>query len=322
MPHEIRHRTVDTNGIRMRIAECGEGPLVVLLHGFPESWYSWRHQLVTLADAGYHAVAPNQRGYAGTTCPPEVGDFVQLHMVGDVVGLCDLLGAGTAVVVGHDWGAATAWSCALLRPDRFRGVAALSVPYFPRGQASVLTALRAAHGDRVYMQYFQEPGVAEKELEADIRASLLGLLYSASGDAPEVAVPVIAEGGIAASFPPSRMPPWLTEADLDVYVGEFTESGFTGPLNWYRAIEATHALMSPWRMAPVLVPALYVAGDRDLVVRFPRVPELLPRMRSSVPNLTESVMLPGCGHWTQQERPAEVNEALLRFLAGLRSDGR
>jgi pimeloyl-ACP methyl ester carboxylesterase len=290
----------------------------VLLHGFPESWYSWRRQLVGLAEAGYHVVAPNQRGYAGTTCPPDVADFVQLHMVGDVVGLCDLLGADRPVVVGHDWGAVTAWTCALLRPDRFRGVASLSVPYFPRSDASMLGRLRAAYGDRAYMQYFQEPGVAEKDLEADVRSSLLGLLYSASGDAPTVPVPVIPDGGVLAAFaPPAELPAWLTEADLDVYADEFAQSGFTGPLNWYRAIEATYALMSPWHMAPVLVPALFVAGDRDLVMHFPGMPEMLPHMKQFVPHLTESLVLPGCGHWTQQERPAEVTEALTRFLAGL-----
>ena len=319
MTPEITHRTVDTNGIRMRIAECGEGPLVLLLHGFPESWYSWRHQLVALAEAGYHAVAPNQRGYAGTTCPPDVDGFVQLHMVGDAVGLLDLLGAEQAVVVGHDRGAATAWSCALLRPDRFRGVATLSVPYFPRGDASALTALRAFYGDRAYMQYFQEPGVAEKDLESDVRASLLATLYGASGDAPEIPVPVVPQGGVLAMFPPlpAELPAWLTEADLDVYAAEFTESGFTGPLNWYRAIDATHALMSPWHMAPVLVPALFVAGDRDLVMHFPGVADLLPALKMFVPNLTESIVLPGCGHWTQQERPAEVSAALTRFVAAL-----
>jgi pimeloyl-ACP methyl ester carboxylesterase len=317
----IQHRTVDTNGIRMAVAECGEGPLVVLLHGWPDSWYSYRHQLSALADAGYRAVAPNQRGYAGTTAPDDLSGYVQLHMVGDVMGLLDHYGEERAVVVGHDWGAIIAWYCALLRPDRIRGVAALSVPYFPRMPFSLLTGLRTFWGERAYMQYFQEPGVAEKEFEADIRATVRRVLWGFSGDAPNMPAPGIVpeDGGFLdlALDPPDMLPAWLTEADIDVYVAEFEQSGFTGPLNWYRAIEPTWTLMSPWHMAPVLTPALFVGGDKDVLVTFPGAEDVVNGLKAVVPNLVETIVLPGCGHWTQQERPTEVSEALIRFIGGL-----
>jgi pimeloyl-ACP methyl ester carboxylesterase len=181
---DVGHRFVETNAIRTHIAEQGEGPLVVLLHGFPESWYSWRHQLGALAAAGYHAVAPDQRGYGQTDRPEAVTRYTQLHLVGDVIGLLDALGAEQAVIVGHDWGAPVAWNTALLRPDRVRGVVGLSVPYLPRGPVSLLRAMRAVLGDGFYMQYFQAPGVADAELARDARTSLRRMLYAASGDAP------------------------------------------------------------------------------------------------------------------------------------------
>jgi pimeloyl-ACP methyl ester carboxylesterase len=166
---EITHRFIETNGIRMHIAEAGQGPLVLLLHGFPESWYSWRHQLMALAQAGYHAVAPDQRGYGQTERPDQIEQYTQLHLAGDLVGLLDALGEQQTVVVGHDWGAIIAWDLALLRPDRVRGVVALSVPYAPRGPMSILTAMRSMLGEEFYMAYFQQPGKAEAELERDVR---------------------------------------------------------------------------------------------------------------------------------------------------------
>ena len=290
--------------------------------GFPESWYSWRHQLPALAEAGYHAVAPDQRGYGQTDRPAEPEKYSQLHLVGDVIGLLDALGEQRAVVVGHDWGAPVAWNTALLRPDRIRGVAGLSVPYAPRGPVSMLTAMRAALGDGFYMQYFQAPGVADAELARDVRTTMRRILYGASGDAPhgsEAAQPVAPEGeGFLDLMPdPETLPDWLTEADLDVFVAEFERTGFTGGLNWYRAIDLTWELMAAWQGAVVTPPALYVAGDRDLVVNFPGMAQFIPHLQTVVPNLTRTIILPGVGHWTQQERPAEVNAALLEFLAGL-----
>jgi pimeloyl-ACP methyl ester carboxylesterase len=319
----INHRFVEVNGISMHIAEQGSGPLVLLLHGFPESWYSWRHQLAALADAGFHAVAPDQRGYGQTDRPEAVERYTQLHLVGDVIGLLDALGEEQAVVAGHDWGAPVAYNAGLLRPDRVRGVILLSVPYVPRGPISLLTAMRMVLGDGFYMAYFQQPGVAEAELERDVRRSLRMLFYSASGNAPRPAgpppQPVVppGKGVLDIMADPAQLPAWLTEADLDFYTTEFERTGFRGGLNWYRTIDLSWELMAAWNGALLLPPTLFVAGDRDLVVNFPGMDDLLPNLRLFIPRLTETVMLPGCGHWTQQERPDEVNAAILTFLQSL-----
>lgn len=320
---EVNHRFVQANGIRMHIAEEGSGPLVVLLHGFPESWYSWRRQLSALAAAGFHAVAPDQRGYGGTDRPEEVERYTQLHLVGDVIGLLDALGQERAVVVGHDWGAPVAWNTALLRPDRVRGVVGLSVPYTPRGPVSGLAAARSALGDGFYMQYFQAPGVADGELARDPRRTMRAVLYGGSGDAPipegGAGQPVVPPGGgfLDLLSQPETLPSWLTETDIEVYAAEFERTGFTGGLNWYRTIDLSWQLMAAWNGAQVQPPALYMAGDRDLVVNFPGMRNAIPHLRAFAPNLKDTILLEGCGHWTQQERVEEVNAALLTFLRAL-----
>src|SRR5882762_9095467 len=187
---DIRHRVIDTNGIRMHLAEAGAGPLVVLCHGFPESWYSWRHQLLALAEAGFHAVAPDQRGYGRTDKPEAIEQYTLLHLVGDIVGLLDALGARTAVIAGHDWGASVAWHAALLRPDRFRGVIGLSVPYRPRGTVRPTTVMPQTDDAAFYQLYFQTPGVAEAELERDPRDTIRRVLFWGSGDSPRPRRPV------------------------------------------------------------------------------------------------------------------------------------
>lgn len=317
---EIGHRIVETNGIRMHIAEQGTGPLVVLCHGFPESWYSWRHQLAALTEAGFHAVAPDMRGYGRTDRPEAIDQYSLLHLVGDIVGLVDALGGEPAVVVGHDWGAPVAWHAALLRPDRFRGVAGLSVPYRPRAGVRPTTVMPRTEDAVFYQLYFQEPGVAEAEFERDPRATLLGMLYWGSGDAPrgERRLGMVPKGGgFLGERSVPALPPWLTEADLDVYAAEFARTGFRGGLNWYRNIDRNWELLAPYAGAKVEIPALYIAGDRDLVVTFPGMDKLIPNLSQFVPNLRNTILLPGCGHWTQQERPDEVNRAIIEFLRGL-----
>jgi pimeloyl-ACP methyl ester carboxylesterase len=322
---EPKQRLVESNGIRLNIAEQGEGPLVLLCHGFPESWYSWRHQLGALAAAGFHAVAPDMRGYGKSDAPEAIDQYTLFHLVGDMVGLLDALEAKTAVIVGHDWGGPVAWHSALFRPDRFRAVIGLSVPFRPRGPAAPTSLMPRTADAQFYQLYFQEPGVAEAELERDPRQSVRNMLYLASGDAPRGGA---GEGAGIAMVPrdagflrgigaPATLPHWLSEADVDFYAAEFRRGGFRGPLNWYRNVDRNWQLMAPFAGAQVKVPALYVAGDRDLVVSFPGAQELIANLKRFVPELRSTLMLPGCGHWTQQERPAEVNAAMIDFLRGL-----
>jgi pimeloyl-ACP methyl ester carboxylesterase len=319
--NDVAHRFIETNNIRMHVVEKGTGPLVLLCHGFPESWYSWRHQIHALADAGFHVVAPDMRGYGQTEAPEAIDQYTMLHLVGDMVGVLDALGEETAVVAGHDWGAPVAWHAALLRPDRFRAVIGLSVPYRPRGKVRPTTVMPQTDDAMFYQLYFQDPGVAEADLELDVRASIRGVLLQLSGDAAAGTadfsmVPkqraLRARGGTS-----TPLPGWLTEVDVDFYAGEFSRTGFRGGLNWYRNIDRNWEILAPFAGAKVVVPALYVVGDRDLVLRFPGAKELVANLTAFVPKLRETITLPGCGHWTQQERPDAVNAAITGFLRGL-----
>lgn len=320
---DLRHRVEHVDGIRLHCVEAGEGSLVLLVHGFPESWYSWRHQLVALADAGYRAVALDVRGYGRSSRPAAIEDYRMLRKVADNVALVAALGAERAVVVGHDWGAPIAWNSALLRPDVFRAVAGLSVPYSPAGPVRPTVAFRAMAGpEEFYIEYFQQPGRAEAELEEDVRRWLLGFYFTASGDAPPVDP---AKGTVATLAPgtkmrdrfayPDPLPAWLTEADLDFYASEFERTGFTGGLNRYRNVDRDWEDLGLFRDRPIEVPALFVGGDRDGPTLWGA--PAIERFPVTLPHLHRSIVLPGCGHWTQQERPAEVNAALLDFLAAL-----
>jgi pimeloyl-ACP methyl ester carboxylesterase len=327
MAGEPTHRIVDSNGIRVHVAEAGTGPTVVLCHGFPESWHSWRHQLRALAEAGFHAVAPDMRGYGATEAPAEIDKYTLLHLLGDIVGLLDALGVERAAIAGHDWGAPVAWLAARLRPDRFPAVMALSVPYAPRRPVRPTAAMPQTDDAMFYQLYFQEPGVAEAEFERDVRRTMRSILFGISGDAARGAMDAT-PGGTVGMVPrsggfltqavdPPTLPPWLTAADIDFYAVEFTRTGFRGGLNWYRNIDRNWELLAPFNGVPVGVPALYIAGDRDPVVRFPGMAQLIPNLSHFVPHLRRSIMLPGCGHWTQQERPAEVDAAMIEFLRSL-----
>ncbi|MFB7629888.1 alpha/beta fold hydrolase [Streptomyces sp. NPDC056149] len=321
----VEHRMIDVNGIRLHIAEQGEGPLVVLLHGFPESWHSWRHQFGPLAAAGFRVVAPDQRGYGRSDHPEAVEAYDILHLVGDVIGLIHALGEQRAFVIGHDWGAPVAWHTALLRPDVVRGVAGLSVPPPFRGDRPPLGAMQERFGGRFYWNYFNQPGVADAEFAADARTTLRKFFYNASGDGPgagrpeSALVPDPARGWLADMTDPETLPDWLTEQDLDEVTASY-DKGFTGALNWYRNLDRNWELTAAWDGAVISPPSLYMYGDRDLVPAFPGATELIANLPKLMPSLRRApIVLPGCGHWTQQERPAEVNAALIEFLTELSS---
>ena len=329
---QLTQQMIKTNGISLNVAEAGQGPLVLLCHGFPESWYSWRHQLSALAEAGFRAIAPDMRGYGKSDQPAAIDQYTIFHLIGDLVGLLDALEAPNAVIVGHDWGATIAWQAARLRPDRFRAAVILSVPFRPRPPARPTSLMPQTADAQFYQLYFQKPGVAEAELERNPHLTLRAMLYGGSGEGT-VAIRarsassgksagvgmVPRNGGLLRSGETVPLPPWLSDADLDVYAGEFKRSGFRGPLNYYRNIDRNWELMAAFEGTKVTVPALYIAGDHDMVTAFPGAAEQIANMKEPVPLLRETKMLPGCGHWTQQERPQEVNEAIIAFLRDLPS---
>jgi pimeloyl-ACP methyl ester carboxylesterase len=292
-----RLRTVDAGGLRMQVADAGNGPPVVLLHGFPELWYSWRHQLRDLAAAGFHAIAPDMRGFGGTDRPPRIEDYATVALVGDVNALMDAFGAERFAVVGHDWGAAVAWELARRHPERVRAVAGLSVPFVPRAPAPPVSILRQRLGEDFYMVWIQEPGVADAALERDVRRTLRTTeVWGASwADRQD-------------DDPPR--PAYWTAEDEALYVDTFTATGFTGGLNWYRNLDRNWELSADVADRRIEAPALFLTGSRDPVARF--MPAAA--MDGWVTDLRDSIVLDGVGHWIQQEAPEPVTAALLRFL--------
>lgn len=311
----IAERRVGTNGIELNIAEAGEGPLVLMLHGFPESWYSWRHQFEPIAAAGFHAVAPDMRGYGKSDKPADITAYNQVEVVNDIIGLIDTLGYETAIVIGHDWSAPTAWSCALHHTDRVTAVGALSVPFSPRSPVPPLDAMKQIFKDQFFYQlYFQEPGVAEAELEADVRVSLRKFYHMASGDADRASFAQKApDADLLSDVPdPGKLGPWCSETDLDFYTAEFKRSGFRGPLNYYRNHNLTWE-MTAGAPSTISQPAMFMAGDKDGVILM--AAEALKALPQNVPNLLINELIPGAGHWTQQEAPEAVNRGIVDFLS-------
>ena len=311
--------TLQVNGIRMQVATQGRGPLVLLCHGFPELWCSWRAQMAALAAAGFRAAAPDMRGYGGTDAPADPAQYTMLHHVGDLVALVGALGETQAVVVGHDWGAPAAWHAALLRPDLFRAVACLSVPYSPPAPVDLLSALAQQGVSHFYMQYFQASGVAEAELEADVAATLRRTTYSLSGDGAGGVAGMLepGKGFLHDTEDPAAMPAWVNATDLAYATAEFQRTGFRGGLNWYRAIRPSWELLAPWRGLPIRQPSLFIGGERDDVLKFPASRAAIARFDRTLPGLRGCHLLTGAGHWVQRERAAEVNALLLGFLRGL-----
>jgi pimeloyl-ACP methyl ester carboxylesterase len=316
----LNHRFLQVNGIKMHIAEQGQGPLVVLAHGFPGLWYNWRHVLPLLAAAGYHVVAPDLRGYGQTDAPPNIQDYSQFQIVGDMVGLVRALGYEEAVIVGNDWGATTAYNSALLRPDIFRAVVLVNIPFSVRTADAVKPSeanrRRAPAGQVYYQTYYQQPGV-ESELDADPMRSMRMILYSTSGSIPKQDQTRytfgVNEKLLDARSEPKQLPAWLKPEDLDYYAKEFKRTGFRGGVNWYRTIDMF------WEATPFLVgrkllqPTLFIAGaDDPFIAQVGR--EGVDNLERSIPNLSKKVELPGIGHQTEQESPAEVSRLVIEFL--------
>jgi pimeloyl-ACP methyl ester carboxylesterase len=315
---------VETPGGRIHLVEEGAGPLVLLVHGFPESWYSWRHQLPALAAAGYRAVAIDVRGYGRSSKPAETAAYAMTAHVADNVAVVRALGERSAVIVGHDWGSPIAANSALLRPDLFSAVGLLSVPYAPRGgpRPTEMFARMGGEGEEFYVSYFQKPGRAEAEIEPDVRGWLAGLYAALSaGTMPatgaESAYFVAAGGRLRDRFPSGVLPSWLTEADLDVYAGEFERTGLTGALNRYRNADRDWADLAAWDGAPIAQPALFAGGRLDASTTW--MSGAIEAFPQTLPNLTSCHLLDGCGHWIQQERADEINRLLIDWLRALPS---
>ncbi|MBK8197035.1 MAG: alpha/beta fold hydrolase [Acidobacteria bacterium] len=319
-------RTLDAGAANIRVALEGTGPLVLMVHGFPESWYSWRHQIGPIAAAGFTAAAMDVRGYGGSSRLPEVADYRMEALVADILGVGAALSPEAPfILIGHDWGAPQVWNTALTNPARIAAVAALSVPFYGAPEFSFDDVIKRVFDDRdrfFYQSYFRTPGRAEADLEADLRNFLAGFYYSISGDAKEgewkLGLPSSARLMDSLTVP-ETLPAWMSTADLDYYEAEFRKSGLFGPISRYRNHTRDFEFLSPFRGKTIDQPACFIAGDKDPAFNgFGMVADPIARMRPAVPNLEVAEVLPGCGHWTQQERPAEVNAALVPWLTRLK----
>jgi pimeloyl-ACP methyl ester carboxylesterase len=307
-------RTISANGIEIFLLEQGEGPLVVLCHGWPELSYSWRHQIPAIAAAGFHVVAPDMRGFGRTSAPADVGAYSIFEQVGDMVGLVGALGEKRAAIIGHDWGAPVAWHAAMFRPDVFTAVAGLSIPPPFRGRGRPLDTLRESGITNFYWQYFQTPGVAEREFERDVDLTMRTLLGRGFSDPSASLFIEDGKGFLSDVSGSGALPNWLGEADLAFFTEVYKKSGFRGGLNWYRNIDRNWELTAPWQGAQIFQPSLFIAGSKDTVITGLMGAKRVAEMERVLPNLRQKLIIEGAGHWIQQERPEEVNDALIAFL--------
>ncbi|OBZ95532.1 epoxide hydrolase [Pararhizobium polonicum] len=323
----VKETIIQTRTINMSILDAGQGPLILFCHGFPETKYAWRHQINALAQAGYRAVAPDMRGYGGTDAPERLDQYTVFHAVGDLVALLDALGEQQAVVVGHDWGATIAWQAALLRPDRFRAVVALSVPMMGQPPVPPSKIFPQTEDALFYTLYFQEPKLADEEFGRDVSLTLRKILFAASGEAgrrkPGDGTPnpfgmVVKSTGLLANLPtPARLPAWLPGREFDQLIRAFELTGFTGGLNYYRNLDRNWELQQACVGQLVQVPALFMIGERDTGLSIPGMDQIIAAMPNLVPDLRGSYVLQDAGHWLQQERPTEVSELTIKFLSEL-----
>jgi pimeloyl-ACP methyl ester carboxylesterase len=311
-----RDQLLAVPGGHIHAVEQGDGPLVVLLHGFPEGWWAWRHQLPALAAAGFRAVAIDVRGYGGSSRPPDVEAYRMIAHVADTVATVRALGAETAVVIGHDWGSPIAAACALMRPDVFTAVGMLGVPYTPRGEVRPTEAFALAGGEEeFYVSYFQQPGRAEAEIQADVRSWLRGFYVALDGASPQVPgwFTVPSGGAMRDRLPENApLPQWITDAELDAHAAAFERNGFSGPLNRYRNVDRDWEDLAAFDGATIRQPAIFIAGALDSSIAW--LSDVVERQSAWLPALTGTHLLEGSGHWVQQERPAEVNDLILEWL--------
>lgn len=311
----VVRRRITTNGVQLSVLEAGpaDGPVVVLVHGFPELAFSWRHQIAPLAAAGYHVLVPDQRGYGGSTIPQQISDYNVIALTDDLLGLLD---AEQAVFVGHDWGSALVWQQALINPDRVRGVVGLSVPLLPRSKRPPVETMEYLFRDRFYyILHFQQPGVADAELDADVRTSFLRMFGGMRAGTSGFSGALSDDGRdfLDRLDPATEPPDWITADDFAVFVDTFTATGFTGGLNWYRTFDLNWRLTASIADRRVTAPALFVYGSEDPVMGGIDLDRSTPHFD----DYRGTRVLHGAGHWLQQERPQEVTAALLEFLADL-----
>ncbi len=320
MSEEIRFETVTNGETRLRVAVTGRGPLILCVHGWPELWYSWRYQLPALAKAGYTVAALDVRGYGGSSRPHPVDAYTLRELAGDVKAVIDQLGAGAAILIGHDWGAPIVWNTALLHPGAVRAVAGLSVPWRPPAAGATGTLHDIYEGRFFYQTYFQAEGTAEAELEADVRDSLWRVYWALSGDAPldkwieEKPADARLLDGLDA---PTTLPAWLQDEDLDVYAAAFTASGFRGPINRYRASKLDGEDLIGLAGAHIAQPACFIAGECDVVRHFVPGLDLYEDPGAACDDFRGATLIAGAGHWVQQEAADATNDALLTFLRSI-----
>ncbi len=320
---DVRFRFIESNGITLRIAEAGEsGPLLLMAHGWPESWYNWRHQISYFANAGYRVVAPDMRGYGESDAPEPVESYDIVTLAADMVGILDALGEETAVMIGHDWGSIVAWNTVLMHPSRFVGLIAMSVPYGGRPAKSPMVAWQEAFKDNFYyiLYHNEAGGVAEAEYDSNPRG-LLSRLYL-SPDSPREA-PLITDsarsagGWIDRLGAPKALPNWLSAADLDYVVAQFERSGFRGGINYYRNFHRNWEITEHLQNAKITVPTLFIAGTKDVVINGASEGQLRGAMSRVAEDLRDVVLIPDIGHWVQQESPNATNQAMQSFLESL-----
>lgn len=319
----VETETVVTEDLSIHIRRVGSGPLVLLVHGFPDLSLAWHHQIGALAAAGYHAVAPDMRGYGATGGPPEPEAYSIFSLVGDLVALVEALGYRQAVVVGHDWGSAVAWHCALLRPDMFHAVMGMAVPFQPRRRqgppTAVMRYLAQKNGeDLLYMARFAEPD-SHLALDADPETALRKMFWAFDGaTAPvyQATGRVAANSSLVASIPDDAvLPPWMDQTLFDQYVAAFRQTGFERAVHWYRKIDANWARTRWLQGRKIAVPSAFLVGEHDPVRRF--AGQFEDTLGDWLTDLHAVTVVPNAGHWVQQENPKAVSEAILSFLWGL-----